>query len=426
MKIITPSDFLERSAVGFLIFSAASVTVLARSTMTWEYLIMPLILAVTGILLTLIYNTMPSYRFILFICAYFILAAVQGMIFGGFHAKYLALYPLNFWVAYCFVRAMRERLLLHLEILISYLSGISLAIWSIEITTSGMISRLLNGIFVGMPYNSIIKSYIFFQTFIDEGVESYVPRNSGFAWEPGAFSVLCSLGLMINLYRFGFRLRGNYRGIILVAALLSSQSTTGYSILAIYMILKLWHDMSSAGRIFVFPGLAAAILIAFTTLPFMQNKVEELWSQDLKELTISASSKWNADQPVAAQRFLSFKMDFSDFLNHPWTGYGGEEEQMLVRREALNVVSVSGIGKILARFGFLGFIFFVWSTIASSMTFSRHFRSRSPALLALFILAVSVSYSLIEHPLFISVWCFAFFGGFARDTYRNVEGQVTE
>lgn len=399
----------ERVAVGFLFFSATGVSVFARSSMTWENLLMPLLLGALALAISWRYSIAVSQPLIFFMNGYVLLFLSQSLFYGSFHPKHLVLYPLNVWVAYCFVRAMRERFLFHLEYLITRFSAVSLGIWVIDVITDGAVRQLLSGVFIGQPYNEIVDSYIVVHTFINEGVDSILPRNSGFAWEPGAFAVFCCLGLMINLYRTNFRVKGNFSAAVLLAAILSSQSTTGYNILLVFLLIKLWRDMRGISRI-ILPILATALVVSVFSMPFMLDKINNLMAEDLYELAQSATSPWNLDRPLAAQRFLSLQLDFADFLNNPWTGYGGQDSEMFVEREALNIVSISGIGKIMARFGILGIGFFVWSTALSSVWLSRQFCMRSPILLASFIFMVSISYSLIEHPLFLSIWSYWFLG----------------
>lgn len=399
---------VERMAVCFLLFTAAGVSTFARSSQTWETLVTPVLLGTISLILTLNYGVVISRSFIALIGGYLVLFLVQLVWYGSFHPKHLVLYPLNLWVAYTFVNAMHERFFLHLEYLITRLAGVSLAIWGLDVISDGAVRRQLSGMVFGEPYNPIIDSYILVQTFINEGVDSMVPRNSGFAWEPGAFAVLCSIALLINLYRTNFRLNNNRGALVLLAALLSSQSTTGYNILLVIFLAKLWRDLQGTARMFL-PVIAIAVISVVLSIPFMQEKIVDLWQQDLDQLARSATSEWNFDRPVAAQRFLSLRLDFSDFLENPWTGYGGRDSEMLTQRDALNIVSISGIGKVFARFGVFGFGFFFFSTLLSSIQLSRSFGARTPLLLVLIILMVSLSYSLIEHPIFICLWGYWFF-----------------
>lgn len=370
---------------------------------------MPALLGLLALTITFCYRVKISNRFLILIGGFVALFIAQSLIYQSISPKYFLLYPFNFWIAYCFVRAMRERFLYHLEYIVTSLAAISLIIWLADVVTGSAIRHLLSGMSVGRPYAPIVDSYIIVQAFINENVGATIPRNSGFAWEPGAFAVICCAGLLINQYRTGLRIRNNHGAVILIVALLSSQSTTGYSILMAFLLAKFWQQIRGAARALMVPLVSLIILFVFSSVPFMQSKIQELLAQDLHEMAVIASYEWNIGRPVAAQRFLSFQLDFADFLKNPWTGYGGQDEQMLVRQEGLNIISISGIGKIMAKFGIAGIAFFLCITAASSVHLGRQFGGSSPSLLLLYIVLVSISYSLVEHPLFLCLWCFWLF-----------------
>lgn len=402
---------LEAISVLFLVLSASGVTVFARSLATWQALSAPIILVIFSTTFYYLYSIKISYRIVSFLLAFLALTAVQSLIYDSIHPKHLLLYPVNFLCSYCLVKAMGPRFFGYVETQIFALATISIAIWTLDTLTSGAVSNGLKGITVGTPYDDIVDSYVVVQTFINEGVDAFLRRNSGFCWEPGAFSVMCNAALMLNAYRTKFRIQGNVRAVVLTMAIITSQSTTGFYILFIFALIRLWHTSSRTSRLFVWPVMAIFLLLASVTLPFMQSKIKEVSEQSLNEVAKQASQDWNKDKPIAAQRFLSFTMDFSDFLNNPLTGYGGEDSQMMAKRSSYNIVSVSGIGKVLARFGILGFAFFIIATAYSSLYVNRYFKAGSPSMLFLFILLTSISYSIIEHPLFICLWCFGFFAG---------------
>ncbi|UDQ88165.1 hypothetical protein LJE71_18090 [Xanthobacter autotrophicus] len=413
----------EMTSVAVLLFSAASVTIVERSVMTWEILLVPLFLIGLTASISFLYNVSYSVYFGIFLAFYFVLFFAQSVIYESIHLKHLFLYPINMWVAYCFVRAFDVRFFSHLEFLITWLAAISVVIWSLDVVSGGAFQAGLSGISIGVPYAGIVDSYIVFQSFISERVETFIQRNSGFAWEPGAFACFCCLGLMLNLFRWRGKVFRNYGAAILSLGVISSQSTTGYSIFALFIVLTMLSRKRGLEGVFLFPVAAAALVLGMLTLPFMQEKVVSLWAEDVGLLAQSASQSWNANQAIAAQRFLSFQMDFDDFLQNPVTGYGGEDTQAYASRHGFNIVSISGIGKVMSRFGIFGLVFFVWATIHSSLFVNRIYDANNPALLAAFIFMLSVSYSLIEHPLFIAIWAFGFIWAPLR--MRSVLGNMS-
>lgn len=403
---------LERASVCLLLLCAAGVTSFERSVVTWEYLTLPLLLGLVSIVISLSYGVKISRHFFVFIIFYLLLFFAQTLYYGTFHIKQMLLYPFNFWVAYCFVRAMKLRFLIHLEVIITFLAGVSLFIWLADVLSGGGVQSALVGYSFGeLAAPERTRSYIVVQTFIFDGVDLVPPRNSGFAWEPGAFAVFCCVGLLSNFYRNNGSVRDNFGATILLLGLLSSQSTTGFSILGLLIIARFWSRMRGLSRGIIVPIIGGGVLVGLFALPFMQEKIVNLWSEDVGQIAYVASQSWNVNRPVTAQRFVSFQMDFADFLNNPWTGYGGRESEQFATREGINVVSISGIGKILGRFGIVGFAFFIWATARSSAHLNRIYEARSPLLLFSLIVMVSISYSIIEQPMFLAIWCYWFFVG---------------
>lgn len=366
---------------------------------------MPALLAVVALAMCIQYRVTVSTPILAVTGAHVSLCLIQWIWYGSFHPKHLLIYPFNLWIAYVYVQSMGLRLFWHLEFILTRLASIGLIIWGMDLLSSSGVRDALQGIYIGDPYNPIIDSYVVVYTFVNEGVDSLLPRNSGFAWEPGAFAVFCCVGILINLYRNNFELRNNFGALILAIAVLSSQSTTGYGIFMVLIVYKLYRDLKGASRLLL-PISAIGFAVVVLLVPFMQEKIVQLWNQDLNELATSAAAEWNRDQPLAAQRFLSLKIDFEDFKNNPLIGYGGRDEESSIHRDALNIVSISGIGKVMAKFGLLGIGLFILVGCLSSVHLSRCFQARTPALLMVVVAMISLSYSLIEHPLLLCLWAF--------------------
>lgn len=405
MKKAFDKHFVERLAVLFLIFSASGTSLVARSYITWDSPFGPALLVAVSVVLVIIRRIEFDKSLAFLLLGYFFLFLVQALWFGSFHPKHMLLYPLSFVVAYIYLKSMRERLFVYIEDALTWLAVIGLFIWSCDVLSEGGIRSILSGKFVFEPYDEIIDSYVLVYTVVLEGVESFLPRNAGFAWEPGAFSVFCCLALMINMARMNFRVSGNIRAQLLITTIVSTQSTTGYTIMLAIFAAKALRGTRGAAKVFIAPIIAMAVALVLT-LPFMQEKILDLWDQDAAELSYSASQSWNLDKPVAAQRFLSLKLDLEDFAENPLLGYGGRESEMGIRKQGLNIVTVSGIGKIFAKFGVFGFIFFATSLYMSSRKFDRTFDCNSTLLLLIVTICIAVSYSLVEHPLMMCFWMY--------------------
>jgi hypothetical protein len=112
---------------------------------------------------------------------------------------------------------------------------------------------------------------------------------------------------------------------------------------------------------------------------------------------------------VIPQRIASLEIDIKDFLKYPIIGYGGYQEAQWTRQLGAYVSTISGIGKILARFGIIGTFFFLFSIYKSSRKLQEIFNFRGSIFFFIIIIFISISYSIITHPLMMGFWLFYLF-----------------
>lgn len=406
--MIGKKNLLDIFSVGVVLFFAGGATAFSRSIQTWEYplAIIILLLVAVGFICRCHVPLRKCFLFLIFYyLIYFLLLTFK---FEELHYKFLLLYPLNFLITYAVVMALGLKFFFIYEELIKKLCVMALIFWIFEIIFPVQLISILKSLTLLNPYNEIIQAHVFVFTVVNENVESFLPRNAGFAWEPGAFSVFINFAIFVNLIRNKFRIRKNINILIFVVTLITTQSTTGYSIFLLICMFYIFNIKNKSLIVFLSPMFVLAA-IYIVSLPFMYDKITQLYSENVSELVETGAKEWNNDNVIYAQRFVSFQIDFIDFLNNPILGYGGHDEDMWTKKANVNVVSISGIGKILARFGLVGFIFFITLLYKSSKQFSIIFNYRGSLFLFILMLQVSVSYSLIENPIFLCFWMFSFF-----------------
>jgi len=98
-----------------------------------------------------------------------------------------------------------------------------------------------------------------------------------------------------------------------------------------------------------------------------------------------------------------------DFKNNPLLGLGGKVDEGWTMKIGARISPITGIGNLLAQFGMVGCIFFVLSTLASSLFFARYLKKKIRFLLFIIILFTSISYSLIFFPLIMCFWMYSLF-----------------
>jgi hypothetical protein len=421
VKRLSARNLADYVSVMLLIFFAGGATAVSRSLQTLDNAPAIGLLALVVGALFITHRLGVSKRLLSVLVGFSVYYVLVTIKFQSFHYKFLFLYPFSFLLAYAFVAGMGDRFFLVYERLLVLLSAISIPLWTLQVVSPGAID-----VFAKLsplePYNLKVGAHLLVFTVVNESVNTLLPRNSGFAWEPGAFAVFVCLAIFINLVRCEFRLRGNWGLLTLLAALLTTQSTTGYSMLLLLSMLWMINVRSKLTLAVAIPFLVLGGFYVLT-LPFMYEKIQEIFSEDVRQLSSTARHYWNRDQLIYAQRIASFRIDFMDFIRNPLLGYGGHDESMWTRKEGLNLVSISGIGKVMAKFGLVGLLFFSWSLVRSSKLLASDLGYRGTWVLAVLILQISVSYSLIESPLLMCFWMYALFRRqlpSSKETMRSV------
>jgi hypothetical protein len=160
----------------------------------------------------------------------------------------------------------------HLVVVMTWAAALSFLFW-VPVQLGIDLPRLLAFLRVPIPGSSIF--HIGLHNF---HVPEEAARNCGFFGEPGMFAGYLILAMVLALVE---RQRiGPWRWLVLVAALLSTQSTTGYVALAGVVITAIVSaNLQEARRrgpqaVAVLLAVAVAARFAYAELPFLRNKIE--------------------------------------------------------------------------------------------------------------------------------------------------------
>ena len=196
-------------------------------------------------------------------------------------------------------------------------------------------------------------------------------RNCGPYWEPGAFG-----GYIVMIFMFFFdslnELWKKYRKhvIILVIAMITTRSTQTY--LCAFMLLGfcLWGDRLSMKTVILSVAFMAVSFIAYTSLPFLRDKVNEQL-----ELTID----WESDNSLrSANRFTTTMLDIYYINKNPLIGntddsknrYGDHPFVLRVIEDQGGYGSGSGITNNIATYGLLPFL--IWLLFSYKKLYHLH------------------------------------------------------
>ncbi len=352
--------------------------------------------------------TRQFYTIIFFFAIYFLATSIKYYVVQPtFFLTYLFL----IFISYTAIKALKVNLFIIYEYLLYWLAIIALFMWVAQLVLRG---DTLYGLFARVPLLESISTVsgsglnaIFYslQPYSTTLINNYtIPRNCGFAWEPGSFAVYLCLGIFINLFITKTGKFSKRRFWVLLLALVSTQSTTGYVIMMVLIIYYLINK--DFKRVLLLFPVAIVLIISIFSLPFMKNKIFDLFSETsgINQLIVDA---YGRESPATPQRFTSFMITLVDFRHNPILGLAAHYEDTWTYKMGSSISTISGIGNLLAQFGIVGFLFFTVYSVKSSLFFSKYFKYKGKLLGFILILLISISYSIIFLPLLMCFWLFS-------------------
>jgi hypothetical protein len=292
------------------------------------------------------------------------------------------------------------------------ISVISLVLWGIAVLLPDT-----DDFFHLFPETSFGNNVFYLFNWMDsakEQVYGSLIRNAGCSWEPGRFAIMLIPALLINLSRRGITFRNNIKVIILLLALASTMSTTGYSI-AILLYSIFWLDKITIKKCLTFIVFVLPLCLYLFSLDFMAEKIQEraqfegLTQQRMEQMD------WNMDVHRdeylgSLDRFESAYFDWINFQKEPLLGYGRNTDYSWFRQEiSENFELTGGLVKTLSQYGiFVGVLLYV-ILFFSSFKISKLFPHQRKLAFAFALLLCSVSYPIFSIPIFTAFWLYGLF-----------------
>jgi len=407
------TGFFEYFVVLILIFYLGNANILVLFTSFRDQPLIFFVPVFLSAVLVLKNNIQFNRNFFLLIFLYLFYFIAITIKYKTFYPSLLVHYPSIFFTAYVIIKSLKFELFKVYERLIYILAIIGIFIWIIQIilggdTLFGLLSHIprikefshvtgdgLNIIFYSVQPSSFSVLY-----------NHLPPRNCGFAWEPGSFAVYLCIAVFINLF-FSRSDKGQSRRLaVLLLALLSTQSTTGFIILILIGVFY-YFNTNMKTIVLVVPLSIVGIVFVFS-LPFMAEKILSL-IEDVNRVDYIVAAGYGRETSVTPQRFASFVIAIKDFYLNPIFGTGGIAGESWTEKIGVNISAISGIGTFMAQYGLVGFIFFIITTFRTSVLFARHFNYKGKLLFMLIVLSISVSYGILFFTLITSFWIFSLF-----------------
>ena len=316
------------------------------------------------------------------------------------------------FIAFIHVRVYGRNLFSIYENIMVVFSVIALALWGLAVLIPSTMS-----LFLQFPETSYGNNVLYLFNFMDPTkgqIYGSLIRNAGCSWEPGRFAIMLIPAILINLSRRGITFIGNKKMVILLLSLISTMSTTGYSItILLYSIY--WLNKFNMKKIFSFVFLILPISAYIFSLDFMGEKIEE--NANFEGLSRERIEQYNYNESVyndeylgSLDRFESASFEWMNFQEEPLIGYGRNAEYSWFRQEiSSNFVLTGGLVKILSQYGiFVGLLLYA-ILFFSSFKICRLFKNQNRIVFAVAILLSSLSYSIFTIPVFSAFWLYGLF-----------------
>lgn len=335
--------------------------------------------------------------------------------FNAFEQKNLSYYlflQYAIFIAYIHIRVFGRDIFPIYEHIMVVFSTISLLLWGIAVVVPSIGS--LFHLFPETGYGNNVL-YLFNWMDPEKGqIYGSLIRNAGCSWEPGRFSIMLLPAIYINLSREGITFLNNKKIIILLLALATTMSTTGYSI-AILLYFIFWFDSFNVKNIIVFLFIALPLTLFIFSLDFMGDKIQD--RANYEGLTrermhgINYNTKEHGDEYLGSlDRFESAYFEWINFQQEPLLGYGRNTDYSWFRKNiSKNFVLTGGAVKTLSQYGiFVGLLLYI-ILFFSSIKISKTCWNQKKFAFAIMLILASISYPIFSIPVFTAFWLYGLF-----------------
>ena len=314
-------------------------------------------------------------------------------------------------IAFIHVRVYGRNLFPIYEHIMVVFSVISLVLWGMSV-----LAPSINSLFLRFPETNAGNNVFYLFNWMNPAkgqVYGSLIRNAGCSWEPGRFSIMLIPAILVNLSREGIKFRGNGRFIILLSALASTISTTGYSVvLLIYALFQLKEiNVKSFASLIV----ALPLAIYIYSLDFMGDKIQDrvhfegLTSERMHD--INYNEQIFGDEYLSSlDRFESAYFEWINFQQDPILGYGRNTDYSWFCQEISENLSLTGgLVKIFSQYGIIIGLLLYALLFYSSYRISLTCRHQQKFIFAVALIVSSISYPVFSIPVFTAFWLYGLF-----------------
>ena len=183
-------------------------------------------------------------------------------------------------------------------------------------------------------------------------------KNCGMFWEPGAFAGYLILALFFLVRGGQNKAVLSKQGLALIAALLSTQSTTGYLAFMVLVVLYVYNAELVKGKKSKLLALPALIVVLVGGAYVAMNEVSFLG----EKISAQIASASIHDDTSRINRFGNFMYDMDAIADKPLLGWSATPETRLsIDPEVTELIAGQGNGLtgFAVKFGLVGLFIFI-------------------------------------------------------------------
>lgn len=348
----------------------------------------------------------PTRSLVICLLVWLIYFAINTVIIGSFHPFFMATYIIYIYIAWWLGRYYGDNVFHLYSEIIYYLCLIGLFFWTWQLVSPSSLTSIMSYLDVSGDDVQSMSMLVYTKHYL-ESADS-IPRNAGFTWEPGPFACFVALALFFYIAKAKASMKYAWRPLVFVAAIITTQSTTGYLLLLSLFGWYVWTKFTSNSvRFILLPIVAGLLALVYFNVSFLNEKIEDESKQDIYALIDHAEASGKTYNPG---RFASLVLRYEDFKRYPIAGYGGNPRLQYGYLGEGNVVSsVSGIGKVFGQYGLIGSLVFLVILYRSGRFMANHFGYSGYLVFPLMVLIMGFGFVVIETPIIITFLLLPFF-----------------
>ena len=222
-------------------------------------------------------------------------------------------------------------------------------------------------------------------------------RNSGFAYEPGPFGLICALAMVIDLTKNSYKFNKKY--IVYILAIYTSQSSTA-GVFLLISIIFFYYNSFKGYRIIIMPIVLIIAYFFYQSQEFLEEKISNDWEESQNTEEIIKNGK-NNEQVNGTYRFAILFLTWPDVKSRPLFGFNHNPS---LNYRSTNNIYIRGTGPLgfVAIYGTILTILLIVQMKRSIKMLNVVFKNNFGTLIGIWWFFILFSFTTIVQSLFFT------------------------